>query len=265
MTKETKELDPAKKPDEIEPGKEKPEEKKPEVKPEQKPETADEKVKREQAEAEAKKIAEAAGLDSEIGAKKKELEKLRLEKRDLTGAPQIKKPVVKTDDEDEDDKPDPEAEASEIDKKIKEQTEPLRQALTVQQKQIEKEAIANVSNNSKFPLINPTRDVENKNWTRLLPNYIPPKELTREKIEAAVATAYYATFGPEIEAEAEERGRAKGAAEALTAKQGDIGTGNGEVHNPPVELTDAQKTAAKKMGLTEDQYIEGMRKSGRTS
>ena len=250
------------------PGKDKPADKKPEAKPDVK-ETPQQQAEREKKEAEEKAKAEVAGLESQKGALQKDVEALRLEKRTLAVKPEAKPiPPANETPEEKEAREAAEAEAAgsqdEITKKIKAETEPLKQQLTAQQKAVEKEVITTISNDSKFTLISPSRDVENKNWNRLLVNYRPPANPTKEILSQALKAAYYATFGAEIEAEAEERGRAKGAAEAANAANADLGGGGtGAPKGETVQLTPEQKATAKKMGLSEDQYIKGMRKSGR--
>lgn len=231
--------------------------------------------------AEEKRISEAAGLDSAIGAKKKELENLRLEKRTLSGqqsepakpkAPAVKAPEEgeETDEEEELDddgnvivKEAPKAPAAPaVDEDLKVAVEALTKKEADRQQKLEKGVIAAFSTNKEFPLINVDRDSNNANWNRML-KYLPANydRSSAESIQDAMEAAYHAAFRKEIQAELIEKGKQQGLAEAVHVDAADMGgIVPGDKAPAKLELTEAELAQAKKMGVTPEQWAAQKKK-----
>lgn len=220
-----------------------------------------------------------AGLESKKGALLKDIEALRLEKRELSGLPgKTEKPAPKDGEVEEPEEAEEEAEEdatieepggkkpaskdvdpavqSAIDAAVK----PLQERLTAQEKKNEKEVITEVGNDiDNFPLIHKSRDVKNQNWNTLL-QHLPANFATIDRtdkatIRTAIKAAYHAAFHDQIVADISARAKAQGAAEAMQAGTADVGgTGTGENKIEPINLTDEEKSVAKKMGISEEKY-----------
>lgn len=234
-----------------------------------------------QAEAGKKDPAEA-GLESKKGALLKDVEALRLEKRELAGLPGKPAAAAKTaaaaaeepeeDGEDEEEEDEtviesgdkPGKKKTDVDPKIQSAIDaavkPLQEKLSAQEKKTEKDVIGKISNNmDKFPLIHKSVDTRNQNWNTLL-QHLPANFATIDRndpvaLERAMTSAYYAAFHDQIEADIAARAKAQGAAEAVQAGTADLGgTGTGENKPQPLDLTDEEKTIAKKMGISEEKF-----------
>lgn len=232
----------------------------------------------------AKPDPEIAGLESQRGALLKDVEALRLEKRTLLGQnpaptkpakPAPAKPAAKTDDGEDGDEEDGEDQGGQApapqpnaadDEKIVAAVKPLQDRLSAFEKQAETDAIREFSKSPEFALISPERDAGNQNWERMKAYFVQRHSAsarTKEAIVADLRDAYYAAFGEQLQRDAEQRGYARGAAEAQTAAAADIGgTGGGQPPVETVELTAAEKEAAEKLGLTPERYLAGKRKRG---
>lgn len=221
-----------------------------------------------------------AGLESKKGALLKDIEILRLEKRELNGLPgKTEKPTpkkggeveeaVEAEEEIEEDetveepgskKPVSKGVDATVQTAIDAAVKPLQDRLTAQEKKNEKEAIGEVGNDlENFPLIHKSRDVKNQNWNTLLQN-LPANFATIDRtdkgaIKAALKAAYHAAFHEQITTDIAAKARAQGAADAMQAGTADMGgTGTADTKPEPVNLTDEEKSIAKKMNISEEKY-----------
>lgn len=221
---------------------------------------------------EADKKAALAGLDSEIGAKKIQVENLRLEKRNLSGqqSPAPKKPApAKKQEEGEEEEEDGEEEETPatqippaVDPTLAAAVEELQKDKIQRQQKLEKDVLTVFSKNKEFPLTNVERDANNQNWNRMI-KYLPANydRSSPEAIQDALEAAYHAAFRKEIQAELIEKGKQQGLAEAVHVQAADMG-GIVPGNKAPAELnlSEAEKAQAKKMGVTPEQYAAQKKK-----
>lgn len=205
----------------------------------------------------ARKKSELAGLDSEIGARKADIEKTRLEKRSLNGnGGQQPKPQGDQGNGENGNGGDA-GNGSGSAGEPTEETKRLQAELQTRREADQREVISNFSKDSKFKLINPAHDVNNANWDEMMGNYVEiDKSGTKEAYQKNLRAAYYATFGERLQTDATESGRARGQADAAAADNATSGGGQSD-HQETIVLTAEERAAAKKLGMNEADYIKG--------
>lgn len=194
---------------------------------------------------------ELEGISNEKESLLKQVQDLRLEKRTLAGEPATTTKTVAEGDE----------YLADLEQKlVQEHVAPLQEKLTAIEKAYEKSAINEFSSSEDYPLIHKAKDTNNQNWNKMMTFYVSRHgKATPEAIKADLDTAYWAAFGKEHLKLVEEKAKYQGMAEATASKAADIGTGSGAPKKPSVQLTPKQREVAKKMGLSDEQYLEGVK------
>lgn len=206
-----------------------------------------------------RKKKELAGLDSELGARKADIEKVRLEKRTLGGG--NGNPQKSQGDQGQSGTGDNQDQGGQNggNNEPSEETKRLQAELKERREADQREVISNFSKDPKFKLINPGHDVNNANWDEMMGNYVEiDKTGTKEGYLKNLRAAYYATFGERLETNAAEAGRTQGQADAAAADNATGGGGTSD-RQDTIVLTAEQRAAAKKLNMSEADYIKGMK------
>jgi len=201
-----------------------------------------------------RKRKELAGLDSELGARRVDLEKARLEKRTLNGGTgTAPKPQGDQGNGDSGSNAGDNGAGGEL----TEETKRLQAELQARREADQRDVISGFSKDPKFKLVNPAHDVNNANWDEMMSNYVEiDKSGTKEAYQKNLRAAYYATFGERLQTDATEAGRTKGQADAAAADNATSGGGQSD-RQDTIVLSAEERAAAKKLNMSEADYIKG--------